>query len=76
MTSRFCDDNLGLVPRESYVPTTVQALLMHLDLEDAPRAQQESAISEWLKTHPPGRAMVFTLKSKGFGHLLDHRVSA
>ncbi|MGV0741455.1 hypothetical protein [Mycolicibacterium sp. XJ870] len=73
--SKF-SDNLDLVAREGYVPTTAQALLAHLQLDDAPRPRQEAAIKDWLKMHPPGRAMEFTLRRKGFGHLLDNRSSA
>ncbi|MEB3048912.1 hypothetical protein KV112_04010 [Mycolicibacter sp. MYC123] len=75
MTSRFSDD-LHLVAPEDYVPGTVQALLAHLHLENASRHQQEDGIRGWLKTHEPGRTMIFTLRSKGFGHLLDQRTSA
>lgn len=71
--SRFTDD-LDLVKPEDYVPTTVQTLLAHLHLEDVPRERQETAIRDWLETHPPGRAMEFTLRRKGFGHLLDRRI--
>jgi len=68
--SRFWDD-LSLVAPEAYVPNTVQTLLDHLGLEDAPRADQESGIRDWLTTHPPGPSMVYTLQRKGFGHLID-----
>lgn len=75
MTIRFTDE-LGLVDPGQYVPATVQELLIHLKLEDAPRPRQEAAIVGWLKTHPAGKAMQFTLRSHGFGHLLDNRASA
>lgn len=75
MTSRF-SDNLNLVAPEGYVPATVQALLAHLHLENASAARQEDGIRGWLKTHEPGRTMIFTLRRKGFGHLLDQRTSA
>lgn len=70
--SRFWDD-LDLIAPQDYVPTTAQELLAHLRLEDAPRATQEAAVRDWLKNHPPGRAMVFTLRDSGFGHLVDRR---
>jgi hypothetical protein len=70
MSSRFTDD-LGLVPVGQYVLATAQALLLHLHLEDAPQPRQEAAVAEWLKTHPPGRGMQDTLRSNGFGHLLE-----
>lgn len=73
--SRFWDDP-GLVAPDDYVPTTVQALLAYLHLDDASRPEQESAIREWLKTHPPGSAMAFTLRRGGFGHLIERRSSA
>lgn len=74
--SRFSDD-LDLVNPEDYVPTSVQALLAHLHLHDAPRAEQETAIRDWLQTHPAaaGSLMEFTLKAKGFGHLLNEQPS-
>jgi hypothetical protein len=56
----------------------VQTLLAHLHLEDAPRSQQEAAIRAWLKTHPaePGSMMEFSLRRKGFGHLLEQPSTA
>jgi hypothetical protein len=75
--SRFWDD-LDLVAPDDYVPTIVQTLLAHLHLEDAPRSQQEAAIRAWLKTHPaePGSMMEFSLRRKGFGHLLEQPSTA
>ncbi|MCB9440933.1 MAG: hypothetical protein H6523_11900 [Mycolicibacterium sp.] len=73
--NRFTDD-VGLVAPEDYVPTSVQALLPHLGLQDAPRSRQESGIRTWLASHEPGELMKFTLREKGFGHLLDGRASA
>ncbi|TDO18142.1 hypothetical protein EV580_1324 [Mycobacterium sp. BK086] len=75
MSERF-SDNLDLVAPADYVPTSALALLNHLHLDDADRARQEAGIRDWLRTHTPGRAMVFTLKSEGFGHLLEHRATA
>jgi hypothetical protein len=70
VSERF-SDNLSLVPPEQYEPTSVQTLLDWLHLEDAPRGQQEAGIREWLNQHPPGPGMVFSLRRKGFGHLID-----
>jgi hypothetical protein len=68
--SRFWDD-LGLVAHEDYVPTSVHALLDHLHLDDAPRSTQEAAIRQWLRDHPAGPVMTYTLERNGFGHLLN-----
>lgn len=73
--SRFLDD-LALAAPEEYVPATVQSLLAWLQIKEAPRSQQESAIREWLRTHEPGQLLQSTLRRKGFGHLLDGRESA
>lgn len=73
--SRF-SDKIELVSRAEYVPATALALLSHLHLEDAPKPHQEGAIRDWLKTHAVGRAMAFTLRNEGYGHLLDERVTA
>jgi hypothetical protein len=56
----------------------VQTLLTHLHLEDAPRSKQEAAIREWLKSHPaePGSMMEYSLRHKGFGHLLEQPTTA
>jgi hypothetical protein len=70
--SRFCD-NVDLVAPEDYMPTTVQTLLAHSRLEGASTSQQESGIRAWLENHSPGHAMEFTLRRRGFGHLLDRR---
>jgi hypothetical protein len=53
-----------------YVPQSFYALMAHLHLTDAPRERQETAIREWLRDHPAGPAMTYTLESEGFGHLL------
>lgn len=73
--SRFSDD-VDLVAPNEYVPTTAVTLLAHLHLTDAPRPRQEAAIADWIKAHRVGRAMEFTLRSGGFGHLLDRRATA
>jgi hypothetical protein len=72
--SRFTDD-LNLIAPTDYIPTSAQALLLHLHLEDAPRTQQETAIRTWLQEHTPGKLMTLTLKRKGFGHLLTAPVT-
>lgn len=69
MTCRY-SDALGLVDPGTIVPATVQELLAYLGLTSAPRPRQEAAITDWLKLHPPGRLMRFTLQSHGFEQLL------
>ncbi|QZH66919.1 hypothetical protein [Mycolicibacterium farcinogenes] len=68
--SRFRDD-LHLVPVDRYEPTTVRALLAHLNLETAAAAAQEAGIRDWLAMHPPGPMMTYSVNDSGFGHLLD-----
>lgn len=69
MTSRFSDD-LDLLAPGDYVPTTLHPLLMHLHVSNAERDVQEAAVRGWLQDHPAGRAMQFTLRKFGFGHLI------
>ncbi|MBS9532876.1 hypothetical protein KIH27_04650 [Mycobacterium sp. M1] len=73
--SRFSDD-LDLVSPQDYRPASMQDLLLHLHLEDAPPAEQEPAIRSWLSQHPPGKLMTLTLKRGGFAHLLERRSTA
>ncbi|MCB0948316.1 MAG: hypothetical protein KDB44_03390 [Mycobacterium sp.] len=73
--SRFTDD-LDLVAREDYVPTTVNALLKRAGLTGAPRAKQAEAIRAWLETHHPSPMMEFSIRSRSFAELLDKRASA
>lgn len=73
--SRFSDD-LELVAPQDYVPTSLPALLRHLHIEQAPRSKQEAAVRSWLKEHPPGKLMAYSLDRMGFGHLIDRRTTA
>ena len=66
---RFHDD-LHLVAVDEYVPTTVHAILRHLDLEHASAADQETGIRDWLATHPPAPMTEYSLRDSGYGHLL------
>ncbi|WP_301144496.1 hypothetical protein [Mycolicibacterium fortuitum] len=43
---------------------------MHLHVSDAARDVQEAAVRGWLQNHSVGRAMQFTLRKFGFGHLI------
>lgn len=72
MSERFSDD-LDLVAPEDYAPTSVHDLLHYLHLETESRQCQESAVRDWLRKQPAGRAMIYSLHRNGFGHLLDHR---
>ncbi len=63
-------DNLHLVPVDEYVPTTVHAILRHLDLENASAADQETGLRDWLATHPLVPMMEYSLRDSGYGHLL------
>lgn len=67
--SRFWDD-LHLVPVDQYEPTTVRALLRHLELETAASEDQESGVRDWLATHPLVPVMEHSLRDSWFGHLL------
>ena len=66
---RFWDD-MHLVPADEYVPTTVRALLRHLQLEMAARADREAGVRDWLATHPLVPMMEYSLRDSGYGHLL------
>ncbi|MBE1551844.1 hypothetical protein GGC64_005931 [Mycobacterium sp. OAS707] len=64
-------DDLVFVPHDGYVRNSFHAQMSHLHLREALRAQQEAALVEWLKDHPVGELMAYTLKRNGFGHLLN-----
>jgi hypothetical protein len=70
MSGALSDDDLGLIPAGTYEPKAVQDLLSYLGLDSAPRPEQDAAISDWLKAHPPGPMMTYSMKRNGFGHLL------
>lgn len=70
MSGALSDDNLGLIPPGTYEPKSVQCLLTWLSLDSAPRHEQDAAISDWLKAHPPGPMMTYSMERNGFGHLL------
>ncbi|WP_458317118.1 hypothetical protein [Mycolicibacterium brisbanense] len=70
------DDDLHLVEPSKYVPNTVRALLRHAGVsDDAPRADQATAITAWLKKHQPSPMMEFSIRDSGFGELLDARIA-
>ncbi|MCV7277084.1 hypothetical protein [Mycolicibacter arupensis] len=70
------DDDIPLRPRGSVQPSSVAALLRSLKLTDAPKNEQAAGIKAWLRNHAPGPAMQYSLRRKGYGQLLDSRVSA
>ena len=70
------DDDITLLPLGSVQPTSVAALLRSLNLTDSSRSEQTAGIEGWLRAHTPGPAMQHSLRRKGYGPLLDNRVSA
>lgn len=75
--SRFNDDiHSWSADEDGPPPVFVNSLLSELHKFDAPRSEQESAISSWLQTHEPVPVLRDDLIRRGYGHLVEHRATA
>ncbi|AGB24594.1 cAMP-binding protein [Mycobacterium sp. JS623] len=56
----------------SHHPQSAVALLRMLGIHDVPVGQQKPVLSKWLTANPPSMELRISLRSNGYGSLLEH----
>ena len=65
-TGRFTSKPSDFVPVDQYRPALVTDLLRHLGKDTASPAEQDAAITEWLRTNTPIPLLAYDLADRGY----------